>query len=100
MSAGYEYGMNISLLCHWNADAKSLTMAMQWCAGYGGGGGGGGDSYSGGMDAMTGSYGGGFMEDAGASGNKVVEKKVSQITLHMHVAHVGSATIFCICKVI
>lgn len=98
MSAGYEYGMNISLLCHCDADAKSLTMAMQWCAGYGGGG--GGDSYSGGMDAMTGNYGGGFMDDAGASGNKVVEKKVSQITLHMHIAHIGSATIFCICNVI
>ena len=85
MSAGYEYGMNITLLWQCNADAKSLTMVMQWCAGYGGGGGGGGDSYSG-MDAMTGSYGGGFMDDAGASGNKVVEKKVSQITLHMYIS--------------
>ena len=34
---------------------------------------------------MTGSYGGGFMDDAGASGSKVVEKKVSQIILRIHI---------------
>lgn len=77
MSGGYEYGKNTSPICHRNTDAKSLTMVTLCCEGYGGGG--GGDSYSGGMDSMTGGYGGGFMDDTGGSGSKPVEKKVSTI---------------------